>query len=108
MNNDYINNDENDIIEIEEESENQTVWNVFAVISYVIGIVSLSTCWCFGGFMGICGIIFGSLGKKGDKSVTHYEKAKKGLKNSIIALIISTVLLNIFIIAMIYFASTNK
>lgn len=70
-------------------------WKVFAKVSKILGIVSLSTCWiCIVGCsIGVYGIIFGVLGKK---SASNKALAKKGLKLSIIGTIVGYVLTLIF------------
>ena len=59
-------------------------WKVFAIIGYILGIVSLATVLIpFAGCAaGAEGIIFSALGKK---STNKNAKAKKGLTMSIIA-----------------------
>ena len=70
-------------------------WKVFARIAKIIGIVSLATSPIFGGFEAIPGIVFAKLAMKStDQAV--YDEAKTALRNNIIALVISSVLLTLY------------
>ncbi len=93
---------DNEIKEVKEESNtnnNQSVGNqykVFAIIGYVVGILSLAFCWApFMFFNGIVGIIFS---KVGDKPTNKQEYAKKGFKLSLIGTIINIIVTVVFIV----------
>ena len=70
-------------------------WRVFARIAKIVGIVSLATSPIFGGFEAIPGIVFAKLAMKStDQAV--YDEAKVALRNNVIALVISSVLLTLY------------
>ena len=76
------------IVDTNKSNTNEVVkergpWKVFAIVGYVLGIVSICGCFIPGfGSYGLCGIIFSILGKK---SLSAKDKAKKGLILSIIS-----------------------
>ena len=92
-----------------EEMENKTTtktnaqyggqYKVFAIIGYVLGIISIAFCWVpFMLFYSVPGIIFS---KVGDKPTNKQQFAKKGASLSITATIINAILTVAFIITMI-------
>ena len=102
------NNNTEEVIDIVEENEyvvNQPAkergpWKVFAIIGYIIGIVSLVSIFIpfAGAGMAVDGIIMSALGKKSE-SKRHF--AKKGLTFSIVACAVNFVIS--IIIYVIYF-----
>lgn len=95
----YNNHTEEEVIDIVEENEhvvNQPVkergpWKVFAIIGYIIGIVSLVSIFVpfVGSGMAVDGIIMSALGKK---SESKRHLAKKGLTFSIVACAVNFVI----------------
>ena len=74
------------------------VWDVFAIIGFVVGIVSIASCWNpFGFSYSIYGIVLSALGKK-STSINHFGKAKTGLVLSIIATAISIIAYIIYLV----------
>ena len=77
-------------------SDDKMVYKVFAIISYVVGIVSLCLVWVPFMFYGsIPGIV---LGKIGENSKSKGDQSKKGFIMSIIATSINVVLTIVFFI----------
>ncbi len=77
-----------DVVSVNTEVEESGPWKVFAIIGFVVGIVSLVFFWCpFECFyIAPFGIVFSALGKK---SPSRLGKAKTGLILSIIAAIVN-------------------
>ena len=64
-------------------------YKVFAIIGYVLGIISIAFCWVpFMIFYSVPGIIFS---KVGDKPTNKQQFAKKGYKLSVTATIINVI-----------------
>ena len=83
-------------------SDDKMVYKVFAIISYVVGIVSLCLVWVPFIFYGsIPGIV---LGKLGESSATQKDKAKRGFVMSIVATAINIVWTIVFIALIMTFA----
>ena len=79
------------------------VWKVFALVSKIIGIVTLATCWIpiFGFAMlsfSIPGIIFGALSKRGQVNDTVARNRKIGLILCVLSTILSIVFYIILLI----------
>ena len=73
------------------ENEDNGPWKVFALVGFILGIVSLAgAIFTVGLYTGIPGIVLSALGKK-SKDPDRQEKAAKGLKLSIAGLIVSVV-----------------
>ena len=80
------------------ENEDNGPWKVFALVGFILGIVSLAGSLFMAGLgTGVPGIVFSILGKKSNNP-DKQEKAAKGLKLSIWGLIISTVVYIILIV----------
>ena len=72
-------------------NEDDGPWKVFALLGFILGIVSLAgAIFTVGLYTGIPGIVLSALGKK-SKDPDRQEKAAKGLKLSIVGLIVSIV-----------------
>ena len=77
-------------------SDDKVVYKVFAIISYVTGIVSLCLVWVpFMFYASIPGIV---LGKLGENSKSKNSQAKKGFVMSIVATVINVILTIVFFI----------
>ena len=88
---------EQEVEVVEAESEKNEVsrgpWKAFAIVGYFLGIVGFVTSFLiFGMEFSVFGIVFSALGLKTTDEEAK-AKAKKGLKLSIAATIISVVLL---------------
>lgn len=82
---------ENEVAEAAPANEDNGPWKVFALVGYILGIVSLAGSLIFLGLTtGVPGIIFSILGKK-STNPDRQQKASKGLTLSIWGLIISVV-----------------
>ena len=80
----------------------KVVYKVFAIVSFVTGIVSLCLVWVPFIFYGsIPGIV---LGKLGESSTTQKDKAKRGFVMSIVATAINIVWTIVFIALIMTFA----
>ena len=80
----------------------KVVYKVFAIVSFVAGIVSLCLVWVPFIFYGsIPGIV---LGKLGESSTTQKDKAKRGFVMSIVATAINVVWTIVFIVLIMTFA----
>ena len=91
---------ENDVAEAAPANEDNGPWKVFALVGYILGIVSLAGSILFIGLgTGVPGIVFSILGKK-STNPERQQKAAKGLKLSIWGLIISTVLYIVLIVVL--------
>ena len=74
-------------------------YKVFAIIGYVLGIISLAFCWVpFMFFDSIPGIIFSKIG---DKPTNKQQYAKKGFVFSLTGTIINAIITVAFIITII-------
>ena len=101
--------EENDPFEKIEKKEDanlskadKVVYKVFAIVSFVTGIVSLCLVWVPFIFYGsIPGIV---LGKLGESSTTQKDKAKRGFIMSIVATAINIVWTIVFIALIMTFA----
>lgn len=99
---------EEEVIEVISESSpvneetaqgNKKIWDVFAKMSYVSGIVTFIVSFLTFGltiFFSVASLVFSCLGKK---SFAYNDKAKTGFKFSLASTIISGVLLTILVIA---------
>ena len=88
------------------------VWSVFAKLSKIFGIVSISTCWIpiFGLAMislSIPGIVFGGLGKKGKANDTVAHNSNIGLILSIIATVLSIICYILFIVLLVWLGMSS-
>ena len=91
---------ENDVAEAAPANEDNGPWKVFALVGYILGIVSLAGSILFIGLgTGVPGIVLSILGKK-STNPDRQQKAAKGLKLSIWGLIISTVLYIVLIVVL--------
>lgn len=101
--------EENDPFEKIEKKDNvnvtkadKVVYKVFAIVSFVTGIVSLCLVWVPFIFYGsIPGIVFGKLG---ESSTREKDKAKRGFVMSIVATAINIVWTIVFIALIMTFA----
>ena len=84
-------NEEDVVVEATPKNEDNDPWRVFALVGFILGIVSLAGSLLFLGLTtGVPGIIFSILGKKSNNP-DKQAKAAKGLKLSIWGLIVSAV-----------------
>ena len=82
-------------------SEDNGPWKVFALIGFILGIISLAGSILFIGLTtGVPGIVFSILGKK-SSNPTRKSQAAKGLKMSIWGLILSVVVYIVFIVVLV-------
>ena len=80
----------------------KVVYRVFAIISFVTGIVSLCLVWVpFMFYSSIPGIV---LGKLGESSTSQKDKARKGFVMSIVATVINVIWTITFIALIMTFA----
>ena len=79
-------------------STGPVVWKVFAIIGFIIGIISISLCWVplSASLIAIDGIICSALGRK-TLDLKSNKRAKIGLILSIIAAAISLFIFIIFL-----------
>jgi lipopolysaccharide/colanic/teichoic acid biosynthesis glycosyltransferase len=88
--------------EVTPSKADKVVYRVFAIVSFVTGIVSLCLVWVPFIFYGsIPGIV---LGKLGESSTTQKDKAKRGFVMSIVATAINLVWTIVFIVLIMTFA----
>lgn len=84
-------NEEAEVLEATPTNEDNGPWKVFALVGFILGIVSLAgSIFMLGLTTGVPGIVFSILGKKSNNP-DKQEKAAKGLKLSIWGLIVSCV-----------------
>ena len=83
--------EEAEVLEATPTNEDNGPWKVFALLGFILGIVSLAGSLFFIGLTtGVPGIVFSILGKK-SSNPDKQAKAAKGLKLSIWGLVISIV-----------------
>ena len=83
------------ITEKKEENKPAKCWSVFAKVGFVLGIITIATCWIpiFGLYSllpGIHGIVFAALGNKANQQ-PFMRNATTGLALSIVGTILSIV-----------------
>ena len=81
------------------------VWKVFAKISKIFGIISISTCWIpvlglYMWMLSIPGIVFAALGRKGSKDPVVNSQSKVGLILSILSTVLAFVLYILFAVVL--------
>lgn len=81
-------------------------WKVFAIIGYVIGILSICFCWVIASWLwiGIPGIVFSTLG---ERSYGKRYYAKRGKTLSIIGIVLGAISTVIWIIVFIVAAGAG-
>lgn len=91
-----------------EEQKHAGCWRVFAIVSKILGIVSLASCWIpiFAMIPGCAGIVFSCLGRAARTPETD-EMTKKSLARCIVGTCISFVLYFAVIALIIIFPSQN-
>lgn len=90
-----------DAVEATSENDDNGPWKVFALIGFILGIVSLAGSLFFIGLTtGVPGIVFSILGKKSNNP-DRQSQAAKGLKLSIWGLIVSVVVYIVFIVVLV-------
>ena len=74
-------------------SKKYRVWEIFALIGYVLGIITFTTSFFVPGlffFYSILGVVFSTLGRK---SYKNYERAENGIKLSIASIVVSGIII---------------